>query len=209
MRRLGADLAAVRRDADRLARSHLLLETSHDRLDEQLQRKAHSLREAMDAVRDLALAQGGSSLAALGGPIMELFAGHCGLEIGELFAVDAGLEVRERCAVLGRPDRMRRDDPLLIQAVRGGRLAYVPAATLPDRGDDRGASRSPVLAAIPFVDTSGVTRAVLCVQAMPFLSFDKQNLDTMAMIAATLADHLTAAEAPPGDRRPLVEGARA
>ncbi|HVH44260.1 MAG TPA: hypothetical protein VM925_18035, partial [Labilithrix sp.] len=57
MLRLDTGLAEVRKEADRLARAHLLLEVSHDRLDEQLQRKTSTLREAMGAVRDLAKAQ--------------------------------------------------------------------------------------------------------------------------------------------------------
>jgi len=201
--RRDGELALVRSEADRLARAHFLLETSHDRLDEQLQRKTTSLREAMEAVKELPDL---GSLHAHGGAILDVYTTYCGLEIGELFEVDSGL-LGPRCASAGRPEPMRADDPLLLQAVRSARLTYIPTASVPGR--DRRPSDSPLLAAIPFVDSSGRVRAVLCIQAMPFLSFDKRNLDTMVTIAATIADHLVEDARPREPRVPLIKGATA
>ncbi|HVH43838.1 MAG TPA: hypothetical protein VM925_15905, partial [Labilithrix sp.] len=140
-----------------------------------------------------------------GGAIVEVFAAYCGLEIGELFVVERGNVLGERCASVGRPEQMRRDDPLVSTAIRSGRLTYVPAATVPDR--DRSIVRSPLLAAIPFVDSEGRVRAVLCVQAMPFLSFERRNLDTMSTLGTSFAD--LARAKPSGELVGLVEGARA
>jgi hypothetical protein len=199
--------AILREQADRLARSHLLLEASHDRLDEQMQRKTGSLRQAMAALTALGSEKERISLATHAAAVMDVFTVHCGLEIGELFAVDRGI-LGERYAAIGRTEPMRRDDPLLVQAVRSGRLTYIPAATVPGR--DRSLSHSPLLAAVPFVDSSGAVHAVLCVQAMPFLSFDKHNLDTMVMVAASVAERLC--ELPRSREMPatrIAEGARA
>lgn len=193
VQRLEGGLTSARKEADRLARSHLLLEASHDRLDDELQRKGSSLRDAMEASG--AIPQGSASLAVHGATVVDVFAAHCGLEIGELFTVEKGAALGERCAVLGQPERTRREDPLLQHAVRSGRLAYIPVAPPPER--ERDAPASSLLAALPFVDASGTVRAVLCVQAMSFTSFDKRNLDTMVTIAAAFAERLSPA---PGDR---------
>ena len=201
--RRDGELALVRSEADRLARAHFLLEASHDRLDEQLQRKTTSLREAMEAVRELPAL---GSIRTNGSAILDVYTTYCGLEIGELFEIENGL-LGARCASAGRPELMRADDPLLLQAVRSGRLAYVPTATAP--GKDRRPSDSSLLAALPFIDSHGRVRAVLCVQAMPFLSFDKRNLDTMVTIAATIADSLVDEARPREPRVPLIKGATA
>ncbi|MDF2692706.1 MAG: Extracellular Matrix protein PelD [Labilithrix sp.] len=206
VRRLNSGLALLRTETDRLARSHYLLEVSHDRLDEQVQRKTSSLREALGAVRALAIAEPSSSIADLGGAVMAIFAAYGGLEIGELFVVERGV-LGECCASVGRPVPTRRDDPLLMQALQSRQLTYVPAATMPDR--DRGSVRSPLLAAIPFVDATGTVRAVLCVQAMPFMSFDQQNLDMMVTLATSIADFACTQPTDRGAPSKLAEGARA
>ncbi|MBX3206040.1 MAG: hypothetical protein KF764_13290 [Labilithrix sp.] len=205
VRRLEGGLAAIRREADRLARAHVVLEASHDRLDEQLQCKASSLRDAMDAAS--ALAQADVTLGADGAAIVDLFAAHCGLEIGELFRVERGAVIGERCASVGRPERTRRDDPLLAHAVRSGRLTYIPAAAAPER--DRALLRSSLLAAVPFVDASGDVRAVLSVQAMPFMSFERANLDTMVTVATSFASRLAAEPRDRETRAALTEDASA
>jgi hypothetical protein len=181
---LGERIATLNKEADALARSHFLLEASHDRLDEQVQRKTSSLRQAMASVNDLALAQTNRSLGALGDAIVEIFAAYCGIEIGELFIVERGGIAGASCGTVGEPEPMRNDDPLVASALRSARLTYVPATPIPNRST----GQSPLLAALPFVDSAGVVRAVLCVQAMPFMSFERRNLDTMTMIAATFAD---------------------
>lgn len=179
------ELAELRGEADRLAREHLLLETSHERLRERVERTVGSLRDAVSAVTDL-LSES-ASLAASGGAIMDVFADHCGVEIGELFGVERG-RLGHGYATLGRPTPTRGDDPLVAQALRSGRITYVPVA--PPPGGQRPAHRSPLLAAIPFVDGSGAVRAVLAVHAMPLSSFDDSNLDAMTAIAAAVADRL-------------------
>jgi hypothetical protein len=180
-------LVDLRRYADELARTNVLLELSHDRVDEQLERSTSTLRDALVAVRELSPPVGQKAVLARAAAMMDIFAGYCGLEVGEIFAVDRG-RVGERWAVLGRPAATTKgDDPLVRRALRSGKLMYVPAATLPDR-ERAEAVQSQLLAAIPFVDASGVVRAVLCVHAMPFVSFERRNLQTMVTLAGQLAD---------------------
>lgn len=186
--RRDGDYAVLKSEADRLARAHFLLEASHDRLDEQMQRTTSTLRDAIDAVS--ALLPDVDSLHTHGEAILDVFTTYCGIEIGELYSIRGG-EIGARCACAGRPEAMRPDNPLLLQALRSGRLTYLPIANLSGRARLLVAPvDSALLAAVPFVDSAGVVRAVLCAQAMPFLSFEKRNLDTMVTIAASFADRL-------------------
>ncbi|MBX3192144.1 MAG: GAF domain-containing protein [Labilithrix sp.] len=163
-----------------LARSHYLLEVSHARLDEQVARTTHSLRDALAAVREIA---GGEplSLESHGPAILRIFAAHCGVQVAELYLVE-GDALAERCAVVGQPLPMDPDDPLAARAIRTQQIVYVPAAAA--RGED---ATSPLLAAVPFVD-AGTVRAVLCVQAMPFIAFHRRNLASMLALAGYFAD---------------------
>lgn len=182
----------LRRQSNELARAHFLLEVSHDRLDDKVERSRSTLREAMSALREAMSAATTVSFAVQGNTMLEIFATHCGLEVAELVSVSDGT-LGDRCAVLGRPEAMTSDDPLLVHALRTGQLTYIPAATRPDRS--RNFAKSPLLAAIPFVDSSGEIAAVLCVQAMPFISFEKRNLETMATLGGHFADVVRATRA--------------
>jgi polysaccharide biosynthesis protein PelD len=186
--------SALRRQLEELSRSHFLLELSHERLDEQLDRTASSLREAIAAVKDLRGSGEGVTAEREGEAMIAIFAAHCGLEVAELRVVDEDT-VGARCAALGHPELTREDDPLALEAIRTGHLVHVPAARL-DEGDR---TSSPLLAAVPFVDASGRTRAILCVQAMPFIAFNEKNLEAMAMLGRHLAD--VVAGATPGGAR--------
>lgn len=183
--RLDAGFAVLRRQNNELMRSHFLLELSHDRLDEQIGRHAGSLREAMIAVRELARETKSFTYQGLGAAMMEVFAAYNMLEVGELYLVKDGM-LGASVVTLGKPQPIEPRNPLVQEAILSGQLTYVPAASRPDA--DRELSKSPVLAAIPFVDTGGRVNAVLVVQAMPFISFEKRNLEAMATLAGHFAD---------------------
>ncbi len=187
--RLDAGFDVLRRQNEELMRAHFLLELSHDRLDEQVGRNANSLREALVAVRDLGRGTA-PSYRTLGAAMLEVFGAYCMLEVGELYLVEQDRRERrvlgQLVATLGRAREIGTNNPLVMDALTSGKLTYVPAATR--SGRDRELSRSPVLAAVPFSDTRGRMSAILVVQAMPFISFDKRNLEAMATIAGHFAD---------------------
>ncbi|MCL2725947.1 MAG: hypothetical protein FWD69_16100 [Polyangiaceae bacterium] len=180
-------LASFARDTVRasvLARSHALLEISHDRLSDQMERSQSSLRDATTALLVSVDPAAHVSFRAQGHAMLEIFATYCGLEMGELFIVTQNT-LRGRCAVLGTPPETRSNDPLLACALATGRLTYVPALGNPTRGRSE---KSALLAAVPFVDALGATKAVLCVHAMPFMAFHKKNLEAMSTLGGNFAD---------------------
>lgn len=184
--RLDAGFAVLRKQNNELTRSHFLLELSHDRLGDQVGRSANSLREALAAVHELASdRQEPPSYASIGNAMLEVLGAYCMLEVGALYVVGPG-GLGQPVAVLGRPAPIDAKNPLVAKALGSGQLTYVPAASVP-RGD-REVTKSPLLAVIPFVDTIGSVNAVLCVQAMPFISFEKRNLEAMVTLAGHFAD---------------------
>jgi len=170
--------------ANALARSHALLEISHDRLSDQIERSQSSLRDATTALLKIIEPGEPTSFRTHGAAMLEVFATYCGLEMGELFEVAAG-RLRERCAAFGMPPETKATDPLLERALATGCLTYVPVAgsTKPSHR----AASTRLLAAVPFVDALGTIKAVLCVHAMPFMAFHRRNLEAMS----TLGGHFT------------------
>lgn len=183
--RLDSGFTVLRRQVNELERSRFLLELSHDRLDAQVGKQVNSLREAMAAVRDLAKTEDKPTFASMGEAIVEVYAAYCMLEVGELYVVDRG-RLGARVAALGRPEPLEPDDPLVERALQKGQLTFLPAASNPDR--DPTLARSKLLAAVPFVDITGRVDAMLTVQSMPFIAFEKKNLEAMASLAGYFAD---------------------
>ncbi|HEY8074905.1 MAG TPA: PelD GGDEF domain-containing protein, partial [Labilithrix sp.] len=127
--------------------------------------------------------------AVIGDAVMEVLAAYCMLEVGSLYVVGKDGALAAKVATLGRVSDIDRKDPLLERALRKGQLTYVPAASNPDR--DPQLAKSPLLAVVPFVNSAGVTNAILCVQAMPFIAFERKNLEAMATLAGHFADLVT------------------
>jgi hypothetical protein len=183
-----ATAAELQRRAGELARAHFLLELSHTRLSEQVGRTTGSLRDAIANLCSLAGGADRVSLSVHGDAVMGIFASHCGVEIGELFLVERG-ELWASCARLGRAEPLDGADPIVTRAIASKQLVHVPAVPRGEEEDDGTLPpSSPVLAAVPFEDELGDVRAVLCVQAMPFVSFQRRNLETMATLARHISD---------------------
>jgi hypothetical protein len=187
--RLDAGFQQLRRQRDELARSHFLLELSHDRVEEQLAGQRPSLREALAGARrvaqDTSRADRRPPLEAIAAAIVDVFATHCLLEVGGLYAIVAGELATGPVAIVGHPDALRADDPLVRHALSTRQLSYAPQATGQDRD---GGGPSSLLAALPLVDLRGTVHAVLCVQAIPFFAFEGRNLQAMALLAGHFAD---------------------
>jgi hypothetical protein len=184
--RVDAGSKQLRRQMNELARSHFLLELSHDRLEHQTAGGIPTLRQALGAARKLAATGKEVAADALGEAMMDVFSSYCMVEVATLYGVERGVPTRA-IASIGVPNPVAPDDPLLAHALATRRLTYVPAITLEER---EGAPASPLLLALPLVDLRGILHAVLCVQAIPFFSFEQKNLETLALLAGHFADLL-------------------
>jgi hypothetical protein len=183
--RLEAELDRARRQLDEMARAHCLLELSHDRLVER-DLGAPNLRDALAAIRELTPGLK-STWESRAPDILAIFETYCMVQAASLHSVPGGgAVIAEPLAVLGRPQAVSPDDPLLRKALTTRQLAYAPT-----NGRAPGLATSSLLVAVPFLKTpkkGGGVGAVLCVESLPFIAFHEQNLKTMATIAGHLAD---------------------
>jgi hypothetical protein len=185
IRRLNAAFREMRGQVDQLSRYNFLLELSHERFEAQLARPVPSLHKALTAARAIASGASTASLDLLGRSMVEVFASYCMVEDAALVAVIAGVPAGAPAATHGNPAAFRPDDPLVVAALRSGRLAYVPRI---ERSESATPEDSPWLLVLPLVDTTGRPQAVLCVRSIPFFAFERQNLGTLATLGGHFAD---------------------
>jgi hypothetical protein len=171
-----------------LGRSYLALKISHDRL----QRAAHSrqdtFRHALAALqRELEERTEGVSLESIADRILALFSEHAFVRAATLHPVDRKGRPGPAVARLGGAGEADQD-PLVRKAARTG-----ITVSIRDAGDD-----ATVLAAIPLVDVSCRTHAVVAVRDMPFLALQADTLELLAVLGGRLGETLSRTRPRPG-----------
>lgn len=185
---LDTEHAFLRQHFEAFSRAHRLLEFSHERLESRLGSGAHTLREALVAVkRELEPRSPRATLDAVGPRLLDLFGVFGMIEVCSLHAVREGRVVVAPLAVLGTPPPLAPDDGLVLTALETRKLAFVRGGVDPLAGQ----RPSKLLAAVPLVDVDGDTHGVLAIDAMPFLAFHEKNLQMLAALAGHIADVLT------------------
>ncbi|HEY2517696.1 MAG TPA: GAF domain-containing protein [Polyangiaceae bacterium] len=185
---LDTEHAFLRQHFEAFSRAHRLLEFSHERLESRLGSGAHTLREALQALkRDFEGPHVKAELASVASRLVDLFGVFGMIEVASLHAATEAGMVAQPLAVLGSPPAVAADDGLVLTAIETRKLAFVRG------GVESEASQRPsnLLAAVPLVDVDGATHGVLAVHAMPFLAFHDKNLHLLAALAGHMADVLT------------------
>jgi len=209
--RLDGAFAVTRRQLNELSREHFLLELSYDKtLDAHAERQVPNLRDAIAAVRQLAQrsadgvgARQEASVANLARPMLEVMASYCLVETCSVYAVHGGrVDVAPAVCMGGTQGIDAANDLLVTEALRTKRLTVLTESGRDAQGATR--ARTSLLAAIPFVDTAGNVHGVLCVEAMPFVAFEKKHLETLFILGGHFADILTTQ----GDMSHLERGRR-
>ncbi|GEM_PF-1414050 len=197
--RLRRGLQTARRRLDALSRAQFLLELSHDRIVQQQPAGAPNLRDAIASSRKLVADRGSKALGDVAPSMLEIFGAYFSVEVCSLFAVQSGRVVGESLGALGKPRRVDPNDAQIADAIATGALTFFPAAMA------RGArtSSTALLAVVPFIDTSGNVHAVLAIESMPFVAFERRNLEAMVVLGGHIADAFEGARDEHGTRLDL------
>lgn len=187
--RLDGAFNVARRQLNELSRAHFLLELSYDKLLDAQGRGVPNLRDAIAQVRKLSSDGRRVSMGTMAEPILEVMASYCMLETASIYPVKRDAIGPKPSALMGGTQGLARlDDMLLLEALRTKQVTTLVAA---GRKDPGAAGKTGCLAAIPFVDTAGKVHGLLAVEAMPFIAFDRKNLETLFMLGGHFADILS------------------
>ncbi len=147
---------------DDMAKSFILLKTSHDQLERNYLIRPVSLRGIISGIRKTLA--GGDRRHAYG-VLMRLIADNFNLEEASLYGKTGN--TFERIASVGKDVPMELDDPLVQKAIEEGRVCYVSMLNMEEE-------RSRYLAVVPVVEEDA--KALLLIKEMPFTSLNKDNL---------------------------------
>jgi hypothetical protein len=175
----------------RLTKRHLLLNLSHDRLEQEMLARPGSLRDALVGMRTLAL-KGSTDHSRLPGTqeLLLLLSQYVNIEAASIYTVQEknGIYVLGTLvASLGDPEDLSSDDELITLALESGSLAHIAV-------DDAGLKhRSNQLVVAPLIAGEQKLIGVLAVSRMPFLSLNSENLQMLLVLLGYYADNLGSA----------------
>jgi hypothetical protein len=176
----------------RLTKRHLLLNLSHDRLEQEMLARPGSLRDALARLRDLVIASGAEHDARLPGAesLLQLLAQYVNIESAAVYlaAESKGrLSLGAVAASIGDPQPLLADDALLELALEKRSLAHIA-------GDEASLERSSnQLLVAPLLASDDTLVGVLTVTSLPFFSLNVENLQMLSVIVSYYADNILAA----------------
>ncbi|MDR3410685.1 MAG: PelD GGDEF domain-containing protein [Formivibrio sp.] len=159
---------------EQLARHHLLLRLSHERLEQGLISRPVTLRDALAHLSTLLKQSTNGTTLPAAQPFLEFLAQICQLEQATILEFKNGQVDSKPIAQIGKEGGYAVDDPLIIYAMEHKLLCHIQSEFL-ESGE------SNLLLALPLITSTGDIRAILTVRQMPFFAL---NDDTMQMLAA-------------------------
>jgi hypothetical protein len=173
-----------------LVRSHQALRVSQELLESRLGGGPPTLREALRALADLALADD-TGREPLAQRILDIFGAFAQLRQGAVFLCaepDAPLPAKATAALGPAPEL---GDPLVEEALRRREVvAFDSAVDAIDGGTKAGMPTRGVVLAAPLEDVEGRLWGMLAVSDLPFSAYDPASRARIAALAGHVADLL-------------------
>ena len=172
----------------RLTKRHLLLNLSHDRLEQEMLARPGSLRDALVRLRAIAVEASQKGEPMPGAPgLLQILSQYVNIESATIYLLEPrglGYVLGQQVAVLGEPEALSPDDELLLLALESSSLSHI---ALRDVSLERHTRQ---LVVAPLVAGNGALIGVLAVTRLPFFSLNVENLQMMSVILAYYADNI-------------------
>jgi hypothetical protein len=172
----------------RLTKRHLLLNLSHDRLEQEMLARPGSLRDALTSLRDVVL-KSGRNEGTLPGveALLNLLEQYTKIESAAIYCAqerDGQVRLGVVAGSLGEPQALEPDDELLRLAIEERKLVHIAQEEVSYERPSR------QLAVVPLIASDDSLVGILAVSKMPFFSLNAENLQMMSVMLAYYADHL-------------------
>ena len=175
----------------RLTKRHLLLNLSHDRLEQEMLARPGSLRDALARLRTMVIAADGATPAMPAAQgLLQLLSQYVNIESATLYLISPGNPdpmLGTSIAQIGEPAPLAANDELLKLALEEQSLAHIASWEVSlERQTNQ-------LVVAPLVAGNDTLIGVLAVTRMPFFSLNVENLQMMSVILAYYADNIRTA----------------
>lgn len=175
----------------RLTKRHLLLNLSHDRLEQEMLARPGSLRDALARLRTMVIAADGNTPAMPAAQgLLQLLSQYVNIESATLYLVSPGNSdpvLGPSVAQIGEPAPLTANDELLKLALETQSLAHIASREVSLE------RQTHQLVVAPLVAGNDTLIGVLAVTRMPFFSLNVENLQMMSVILAYYADNIRTA----------------
>jgi hypothetical protein len=172
----------------RLTKRHLLVNLSHDRLEQEMLARPGSLRDALVRIRDIAIERSQYAEPLPGSvSLLQLLAQYVSIESAALYTIKPNGQdfvLGERVATLGEPQELTADDELFRLALESLSLTHIASE------DVSLENQTKHLVVCPLIAGNDSVMGVLAVTRMPFFSLNVENLQMMSVILAYYADNI-------------------
>ena len=172
----------------RLTKRHLLLNLSHDRMEQEMLARPGSLRDALASLRKVVLMANKEHGALPGLPeLLNLLAQYINIEAAAVYTVE---ETNGRILIgaleqsIGAPNPLNAHDQLFELMVETRSMAHVAG------GDVSLERHSNQLIVAPLIASNSRIVGVLAVTKLPFYSLNVESLQMMAVTLGYYADHI-------------------
>jgi hypothetical protein len=173
----------------RLTKRHLLLNLSHDKLEQEMLSRPGSLRDALARLRTLSLQADPADPMPGANGLLQLLSQYVNIESAQIYLLErngVSQVLGRSVARLGEPSPLPADDELLNLVLERGGMAHIAS---PDVSLQRHSSQ---LVVAPLVAGDEDMVAVLAVTRMPFFALTNENLQLMLVMLGYFADNLRA-----------------
>ena len=172
----------------RLTKRHLLLNISHDRMEQEMLARPGSLRDALASVRNVVLVADKEYNALPGLPeLLNLLAQYINIEAAAVYRVEeknGRILLGEVQQSIGAPNPLDANDELFELMVETRSMAHVA-------GRDVSLERhSNQLIVAPLIASNSQIVGVLAVTKLPFYALNVEALQMMSVILGYYADHI-------------------
>jgi hypothetical protein len=182
--KLETDHQHLRAQFDGFSRSYMLLELSHERLEQRAVSGLSSLRAALSALF-AAEDKGGSAPAEIAERTLAVMASYGRLQAAGIHLFDEhGVLAAAPLAAVGPARPLAEGDPLVLAALESGEVVHSPG-----RAGELGTATE-LLAAIPLIDSRQRRLAVVAVRSLPFVALEASNLRLLFVVAGYAAEAL-------------------
>jgi len=175
----------------RLTKRHLLLNLSHDRLEQDMLARPGSLRDALARLRTIVIKSSGAEIEMPGAPgLLQLLSQYVNIESAALYTLvprGSDLVLGTCVARIGDPEPLVADDELLLLALENSSLAHIASQDVSLNTHTR------QLVVAPLIAGNGAMIGVVAVTRIPFFSLNVENLQMMSVMLAYYADNIRVA----------------
>jgi hypothetical protein len=172
----------------RLTKRHLLLNLSHDKLEQEMLARPGSLRDALTELRQLIIQSGAQpgELPATGA-MLHLLERYVKIEAAALYAAteqDGRVLLGAQQGAVGEPTPLTADDALFLLAVEQRKLVHIA------RHEVSFERASKQLVVAPLLSSDDQLVGFFAVSKIPFFSLSVENLQMLSVLLAYYADYV-------------------